>query len=93
MSTVSLKKKKNTGALGDNYKLYFITFQVLYVFYHPTDSGAVSLTSENIDMTLGKCYSSNLFLLNSSSFIFCVSCTHINKNMSLEFKLLYYKLN
>lgn len=28
--------------------------QVLYVFYHPADSGAVSLTSENIDMTLGE---------------------------------------
>ncbi|KAM7348871.1 endoplasmic reticulum protein 44 isoform 1-T1 [Cochliomyia hominivorax] len=40
---------------------YFAIFMVFYVFYHPTDSGAVSLTSENIDMTLA---SNELVFLN-----------------------------
>ncbi|XP_061400209.1 endoplasmic reticulum resident protein 44-like [Musca vetustissima] len=35
--------------------------QIFYVFYHPADSGAVSLTSENIDMTLA---SNELVFLN-----------------------------
>lgn len=31
---------------------YFTLFMVFYVFYNPTDSGAVQLTSKNLDMTL-----------------------------------------
>ncbi|KAI9590232.1 endoplasmic reticulum resident protein 44 [Glossina fuscipes] len=40
---------------------YFAIFVAFYVFYHPTDSGAVSMTSENIDMTLA---SNELVFLN-----------------------------
>ncbi|XP_005183980.1 endoplasmic reticulum resident protein 44-like isoform X1 [Musca domestica] len=40
---------------------YTAVFMILYVFYHPADSGAVSLTSENIDMTLA---SNELVFLN-----------------------------
>lgn len=32
----------------------FNLLKVFYVSYNPADSGAVSMTSENIDMTLGK---------------------------------------
>lgn len=42
------------------FGLYCHLLQAFYVFYHPTDSGAVSMTSENIDMTLGKCLSCSL---------------------------------
>uniref|UniRef100_A0A0K8TS55 Putative endoplasmic reticulum resident protein 44-like isoform x2 n=1 Tax=Tabanus bromius TaxID=304241 RepID=A0A0K8TS55_TABBR len=31
---------------------YFTLFTIFYVFYNPTDSGAVQLTSSNLDMTL-----------------------------------------
>lgn len=31
---------------------YFTLFTIFYVFYIPTDSGAVQLTSSNLDMTL-----------------------------------------
>lgn len=33
---------------------FLAIFMVIYVFYNPTDSGAVDMNSENIDMTLGK---------------------------------------
>lgn len=29
-------------------------FQVICTFFRPTDSGAVQLTAQNLDMTLGK---------------------------------------
>lgn len=31
-----------------------IFFQVIHILYNPADSGAVQLTSDNVDMTLGK---------------------------------------
>jgi hypothetical protein len=35
------------------HRFYLPRPQVAYVFYNPTDSGAVQLTSDNLDMTLG----------------------------------------
>lgn len=34
--------------------LFQFCSQIVYIFYNPTDSGAVQLKSDNLDMTLGK---------------------------------------
>lgn len=34
-------------------RISFISLQVVYMFYNPTDSGAVQLKADNLDMTLG----------------------------------------
>ncbi|XP_055384855.1 endoplasmic reticulum resident protein 44 [Condylostylus longicornis] len=42
-------------------KWFFLIFSIFHVCYNPTDSGAVQLTSDNIDMTLA---SNDLVLIN-----------------------------
>lgn len=46
-----------------NRKFRF-SLQVVYMFYNPTDSGAVQLKSDNLDMTLGNFEENNLHLLH-----------------------------
>lgn len=55
---------------------------VVYMFYNPTNSGAVKLTSENIDMTLA---SNELVLIN-----FYTACTGFTSQFFSS--LLRYKL-
>lgn len=42
-------------SLFDSIKwIYFVLFMIFYIFYNPTDSGAVQLTSSNLDNTLAE---------------------------------------